>query len=300
MTLFAPAYYQKFKCIAAACTHSCCVGWEIDVDGDTLQKYATLSGALGHRLQTSLEAGEDGVHFALCPDGRCPHLDDSGLCEIIKQLGEGYLCEICREHPRFYNWVGERLECGVGASCEAAAALILAEDYTEILPLGEEECAQNHDTCAEFDAISARKRLYAVLSDRTVPYQKRLALIEAYYALPVPSDPQKWKAVFAALEYLDEAHKALFVSCLATSPERATEQEVLCERFLAYLIYRHASPAEDELSFRTAVGSALVMERLFAALLANGQPPIRAAVTVSEELEYSLDNTEAIGAALLV
>ena len=297
--MFAPAYYSKFKCIADACTHSCCVGWEIDVDGDALQKYATLSGELGRRLQTSLEAGEDGIHFALRPDGRCPHLDDRGLCEIIKQAGEGYLCEICREHPRFYNRVGERMECGGGASCEAAASLILAEAYADIVPLGEEECAQNHDTCAEFDAISARSGLYAVLSDRTLSYQKRLALVEERYALPVPSDGQKWQTVFAALEYLDEAHKALFVSCLAKVPKRATEQEVLCERFLAYLIYRHASPAEDELSFRVAVSFALVLERLFAALLAGGQSPIRAAVTVSEELEYSLDNTEAIRAAVL-
>ena len=40
--LFAPEYYNEFKCIADRCTHSCCIGWEIDVDGDTVEKYESL------------------------------------------------------------------------------------------------------------------------------------------------------------------------------------------------------------------------------------------------------------------
>ena len=31
MKLYAPKYYNEFKCIADKCTHSCCVGWEIDM-----------------------------------------------------------------------------------------------------------------------------------------------------------------------------------------------------------------------------------------------------------------------------
>ena len=39
MKLYAPAYYKNFKCIADKCEHSCCVGWEIDIDKETLDKY---------------------------------------------------------------------------------------------------------------------------------------------------------------------------------------------------------------------------------------------------------------------
>ena len=42
MKLYAPRYYLQFKCIADACRHSCCVGWEIDVDGETMKKYSLL------------------------------------------------------------------------------------------------------------------------------------------------------------------------------------------------------------------------------------------------------------------
>ena len=35
MKLIAPDYYNKFSCIADKCRHSCCVGWEIDIDENT-------------------------------------------------------------------------------------------------------------------------------------------------------------------------------------------------------------------------------------------------------------------------
>ena len=120
MQIFAPEYYQSFQCSAAACTHSCCVGWEIDVDEDTLARYDALEGALGAEIRRGISRSADAACFTLDAAERCPNLRADGLCRIICELGEGYLCDICREHPRFYHTAGGRLECGVGASCEAA------------------------------------------------------------------------------------------------------------------------------------------------------------------------------------
>ena len=39
MKYYLPDYYEEFKCIAQKCKHSCCVGWEIDIDDDTLAYY---------------------------------------------------------------------------------------------------------------------------------------------------------------------------------------------------------------------------------------------------------------------
>ena len=46
MRVFYPSYYEKFKCIADRCTHSCCVGWEISVDSDTREKYSEIGGEI--------------------------------------------------------------------------------------------------------------------------------------------------------------------------------------------------------------------------------------------------------------
>ena len=82
-----PAYFFNFKCIADRCRHSCCVGWEIDVDERTLARYRALHGEMGDTVRESIEETKDGAHFRLCAQERCPHLDEKGLCRIISTLG---------------------------------------------------------------------------------------------------------------------------------------------------------------------------------------------------------------------
>ena len=82
MKLFAPEYYKDFVCIADRCRHSCCVGWEIDIDEDTADMYKTLTDGYGKKIKESV-AMTDVPHFKLEINDRCPHLDASGLCRII-------------------------------------------------------------------------------------------------------------------------------------------------------------------------------------------------------------------------
>ena len=45
-----PRYYSDFKCIADKCRHSCCVGWEIDVDERTLVRYRAWPAEQGSEI----------------------------------------------------------------------------------------------------------------------------------------------------------------------------------------------------------------------------------------------------------
>jgi len=126
MKLIAPDYYKEFKCIASDCRHSCCIGWEIDIDEDTLALYDGTAGETGKRLQTNIERTEEGAHFRLGPDERCPFLNSEGLCDLIIGMGEESLCNICADHPRFRNYLSDRTEIGLGLCCEAAGKLILS------------------------------------------------------------------------------------------------------------------------------------------------------------------------------
>ena len=127
MKLYAPRYYKDFKCIADRCRHSCCVGWEIGIDSDTLKKYETLTNEYGKEIIKTVDC-TDVPHFRLSSGDRCPHLDEQGLCRIITNVGEDYLCDICREHPRFYNDTAKGKAVGLGLSCEEAARIILSSD----------------------------------------------------------------------------------------------------------------------------------------------------------------------------
>lgn len=128
MKITKPDYYDRFKCIADRCTDSCCIGWEIDIDPETLKIYEEEDGPLGDKLKMNIKDGS----FVLTETERCPFLQGDGLCELICRKGEGYLCEICSEHPRYYEYCGDHIDMGVGLCCEEACRLLFGESK----PLG--------------------------------------------------------------------------------------------------------------------------------------------------------------------
>ena len=52
MKVMTPHYYKGFRCIAGACTDTCCAGWDVDVDKDSYKYYKTVKGAFGKRLKS--------------------------------------------------------------------------------------------------------------------------------------------------------------------------------------------------------------------------------------------------------
>ena len=291
MKLYAPKYYKKFKCIADKCEHSCCIGWEICVDGETLEKYENLGKNYGDSVKGSISYDGE-PHFKLCDGDRCPHLNENGLCKIILNLGEGYLCDICREHPRFYNYT-DVAEVGLGISCPEAARIILASpDYMLMEEAGEVSC----DGVIEFNGRLSRVKVYTTLSDSSISYSDRLAKIYSDYDISF-GDDDVWHKKLADLEYLDEKHRSLFMSY--SSLLRPVGADIYLERFLAYLIYRHCTEAFDADDFVLRLSFCLFCERLAASLIVSAAASSLCEIAelvsiISGELEYSEENTEAL------
>ena len=291
MKLYAPEYYKSFKCIADRCEHSCCVGWEIGVDSETLERYECLEGGYGDAVKGSISYDGD-PHFQLCADDRCPHLDERGLCKIILNLGEGYLCDICREHPRFYNYT-DVAEVGLGMSCPEAARLILASpDYRSMEEVGEVSA----DGEAECGGRSMRDGVYAILGDSTLCYADRLAKIYGDHGISL-GDDETWLKKLSELEYLDDRNKSLFMKYSSVCRPVGVDQYL--ERFLAYLIYRHCTEAFDAEDFVLRLSFCLFCERLAASLIVSEGATSLCGIAkltsiISEELEYSEENTEAL------
>lgn len=140
MVNYVPHYYKDFKCIAGRCRESCCIGWEIDIDDDTLEMYKKLGGDMGRKLNENINVSEDGsVCFKLDEKERCPFLNEENLCELILCGGEDMLCDICHMHPRFVNRFDSRSETGVGLCCEEAARLILTDNMPMKLEVWDED-----------------------------------------------------------------------------------------------------------------------------------------------------------------
>ena len=288
MKLFAPKYYVKFKCIADRCTHSCCTGWEIDIDAKSLEKYQKLSAVYGENIRQSI-SDDDVPHFVLAAEDRCPHLDENGLCRIITELGEECLCDICREHPRFYNTTALGKEVGLGMSCEEACRIILSsDDFDQMTELG---ALRGRAPKIVFDVTPHRDFIYKTLKNEQLPLSEKLKRIENKYTLDLAQNEEGLKIVLEDLEYLSIADKELFL-CYSSNPQVAKENEKPLCRALAYFVYRHTSSAKSLSEFRAALGLSLFLEGLIASVLARTERSIfDIARTVSEEIEYSEDNT---------
>ena len=125
MKIYKSALFDDFRCIAGACTDSCCKEWSVTVDPEAAEMYRNLPGDLGDRLCQVL-AEEDGDTIMVIEDGRCPMWRQDGLCRIQAQLGHDALCKTCREFPRLTHDYGDFVELGLELSCPEAARMILS------------------------------------------------------------------------------------------------------------------------------------------------------------------------------
>ena len=295
MKIFAPKYAKKFKCTAGSCRHNCCIGWEIDIDAQTLDKYKTMPDII---ITVEARKEDKTCHFMLDENGRCLNLTERGLCRIICEHGNDYIPEICREHPRFYNRTRRGVEMGIGMSCEEACRIILSSDEHETV-----EYTDMPDDIVElpdFDAAANISRIYEILFKNSKFYQERLSEIFTLCEIPqaILENTTHWCEVFSSLEYLDATHKLLFQKYTFEKTE-SEKHEPLLRRALAYFIYRHASPASNLSDFRSRVALALLFERLYASLISSEKFLAKygaheLARIISEELEYSEDNTDSL------
>ena len=283
MMLFLPSYYDSFRCIADKCRHSCCVGWEISVDEGTMEKYLALG------RQDILSHIDDG-EITLCDNGRCPFLLDTGLCRLIPELGDSYTSLICQRHPRFYHRVGDRYECGIGLSCEEACRIVLSSDgYSEFTSSNfDGDVAEETD----FDTISHRDYLYSLLKG-PLDLKSKGDMIKDKYEISEIHSKEEREEILTSLEYLDEGHRGIF----KVGSSYNVGEEYL-ERFLAYLIFRHVTIADSYDNLRARLGFCLLLTDILAGFLSDGEHSFDEicdyARIISEEIEYSEDNTDSL------
>lgn len=135
MKTIVPDYYKDFRCIAGECRHTCCMGWEIDVDEPALRRFLAEPEISRHVSMAETP------HIELLEGERCPFLNEKGLCRMILSHGEDMLCDICRDHPRFRNYWSDRVETGLGLVCEEAGRLILSRSAPMCLRVLEDDGA---------------------------------------------------------------------------------------------------------------------------------------------------------------
>ncbi len=256
-----PAYAEKFRCSAHKCSDNCCIGWEIDIDPDAAEAYKNVKGDFGRRLRENISFGE-GASFILKGE-RCPFLNDNNLCDIIINLGEESLCQICSDHPRYFGWYGELKEGGIGLCCEEAAKLILTADnplefserdtdYEEGDPFEEELFLQLYKSREKiFNLLYNEKKTMRERVTELLDFSEKLQINIDNYINEIP-EPEEIKAEgkgdmlsvlesLRPLEPIDDSWEEYLNNLIANCSETVSEGDFTKyqRNLLIYFIYRY-------------------------------------------------------------
>ncbi len=305
MKIYAPDYYNEFSCIADKCRHSCCIGWEIDIDSYTMEIYNELiqqKDDISAQLSASIEITDDCPHFILDKNERCPHLDKNGLCKLILAKGEDILCDICRDHPRFRNFYSDRTEIGLGLCCEAVAAIILGSTKPmKIVQISENIEEEFPLSDYEKSVLQLKSNILKVLSDRSTGFnvraEKALTLTNAQlreFSCKAIAD------ILLPLERLDKQWDNVLTSLSQFNDNTdLSEYDSYREKLATYFIYRHLNAECDDFAdaVKFALFSADVIVKATVSVYCDDFDVSQIADIArmySAEIEYSTENIEEI------
>ena len=172
-----PHYFEQFQCVAAECKDTCCAGWAIMIDEESLEKYKNMEGAFGNRLKNSID-WENGCF--LQHEKRCAFLNEDNLCDLHIESGEQMLCNTCRDYPRHMEEFEGLREGSLSLSCIEAAKIILGcEEPVQFVHFEDDEVDEEYEN---FDYIlftklmDAREKILKVLQNREVDIMTRIAI----------------------------------------------------------------------------------------------------------------------------
>lgn len=301
MKTIVPDFYLQFACKADKCQHTCCAGWQIDIDAVTYAKYQQLPGKLGADLRRDTYKDEQGAHFRMREDGRCPFLREDGFCRVIREAGEDYLGNICAMHPRFFGYYNGFELAGTGLSCEKTCELLLQSNdelkflLLDDLPAKDKKLTFNgkEDAIKRMNIAELLDCLDLSVAAEEVHYAPQLTHEDASFVLDAmkqtyPIDEQ-WTKLLQRIEgQLPHLPATITV---------AAEDLPLYKRIFAYVLYRQLDNVEtyglpDVLSFAYCNADFIALSAIVTGDLAES---LR---YWSEQIEYDTENVALLYALL--
>ncbi len=209
MIIKMPSYCKNFQCIADKCRDNCCIGWEINIDPTTAEYYKSVGGDFGKRLKCNISDFEE-PSFIL-KNERCPFLNNQNLCDIIINLGEHKLCQICRDHPRYFEWFADIKEGGIGLCCEEAARIIVTnkEKFSTYETVCDDKGCNDYEE-ELYDMLTfARGEIIGALENNRFTLKERIGAVVNYaFEIQFMMDNYQFDKVQIRTEYTAEKSTA--------------------------------------------------------------------------------------------
>ena len=267
MKIVTPSFYKDFECIAGDCPDSCCQGWEVDADIDSLEYYKTLSGDIKQRIDSVLDKDEFGnTVFRLTDRKRCPFLNDSNLCDMHIAIGREHTPFTCRTFPRFINDFGSTREMGLSFSCPVASDMMwkLEGKFDFETTLNSDPPSLN-DIDAElyFYLIKARNKVYQIVKNKELPLNERIIQL-LKYAQKLQNDIDSYEEGGAVLDFKDVFNNPEVINnewvekVKNGSFDKSAINSKSCENIAVYFLFRYFMQAVYDRDVLSKVKTAAV------------------------------------------
>lgn len=268
MKTVTPVYYKAFKCIAGDCPDSCCQGWEVDADEESLAYYEALplSLEIKRKINSVLDKDEFGnTIFTLGQKKRCPFLNSENLCDMHIAIGKEHTPFTCRTFPRFIYDFGSLREIGISFSCPVAANLIynlnahltFEEEYNSEPP-----ALNDIDAQIFYRLKKARQNAFDIIQNDKIPIAQRLKNLLIFA-----------KELQSELEDYEEGNLDILFEEVFNNPElinpqwrekvkgiliKPVDNTLSNEHIAAYFIYKYFLQAVYDLDILSKVKMAVI------------------------------------------
>ena len=177
----APDYYSSFSCLGSECPDTCCVGWLIEIDPQSYERFQNLKGELGEKVRANIFISDEGKPcFKLNENGRCAFLNSSNLCQMYIDCGQDSLCALCDNYPRIGEEFGSIRELGLSISCPEVARIILEHKEPISFEMWEQDEKVDSEDYSEdpvFQILTEiRASLIALFQDKSYTVKEKLSV----------------------------------------------------------------------------------------------------------------------------
>lgn len=295
MKTIKPEYFDSFKCKADKCVDSCCsAGWQIQVDNNSIAKYCNLKNDFFADINNYIQTDNKIKNFKK-QNGKCIFLN-KGLCSLVEKYGDKYLCDVCRDYPRFYNFVADVNLKGLSLDCEEVANLIL-NNSEPVKFLTNNAKSKDGKLQIKLDLMF---KIIDVLQDRNYDIKQRINNVFNILNCEKFYNDKNIFNMFNELEWLnfDGQQLAKYLND-KTFDLTFKYTDTVIENLLVYFIYRYfisKNNFNEITKFKFALFCTLCCDRMqdFFDINDNEYYEFKSVTTFCRQIEYSTKNVNLI------
>ena len=209
MKVRVPDYYDDFHCLGSECPDTCCVGWVIEIDDESYERFMNIPGEVGEKIRNNIAVNEEGrPYFKLNKNGSCSFLDEKKLCQMYIELGEDSQCALCANYPRIGDEFGALREMGLSISCPEVARIILQHDKKigyEEWEMDEKPVSVNYCGDRFFEILLEFREVFICIaqSDDMTSHEKLALFIDLAAKIQNAMDNNDYEALLSAADEVE-------------------------------------------------------------------------------------------------